>query len=155
MVLHSSCDWFWDDLLAEEFKNLFQATEFYAAIIVTGVGIFLLIRKFSLSFLIGKPVSLVFILFFLTFVLGTFSKSSIVMINLLILGVGLLTIRDGGQKEHLGILNYGLLTITALIICRFFDAKISFVVRGLMFFLVGIGFFVTNYRMLKKRKENG
>jgi hypothetical protein len=46
-----------------------------------------------------------------------------------------------------------LLIITALIACRFFDTDFSFVVRGLVFIGVGVGFFATNYYMIKKRKK--
>ena len=155
LLLTLSFNWFWEELLIKEFGSLLEAPEFYTSLILTGIGSTLLFKKLNLQFILEKPVALVFLLFLLCFVVGLFSKSSIVVINLMILGVGLLTIREGGQKEHLGILNYGLLTITALIICRFFDAKISFVIRGLMFLLVGAGFFATNYWMLKKRKENG
>ncbi|MEM6542707.1 MAG: DUF2157 domain-containing protein, partial [Bacteroidota bacterium] len=60
----------------------------------------------------------------------------------------------GAKQDHLGILNYGLLILTALVVCRFFDTDLSFVVRGIMFVSVGAGFFVANYLMLKKRKAN-
>jgi hypothetical protein len=73
--------------------------------------------------------------------------------NLLILVLAVYTIRDGAQRNHLGILNYGLLIITALICCRFFDTDFSFVVRGLLFIGVGVGFFVTNYYTIQKRKK--
>ncbi|HAC15860.1 MAG TPA: DUF2157 domain-containing protein, partial [Bacteroidetes bacterium] len=65
----------------------------------------------------------------------------------------ILTIREGGLKNHLGIMNYGLLIITMLVISRFFDADINFVIRGILFILVGIGFFVANYWMVKQRKS--
>jgi hypothetical protein len=53
----------------------------------------------------------------------------------------------------LSLLNYGLLILTALIICRFFDLDMSFVARGLLFVLVGAGFFAANIWMVKKRKQ--
>jgi len=40
-----------------------------------------------------------------------------------------------------------------LIICRFFDTNLSFVLRGLLFVLVGLGFFAMNYWMIRKRKQ--
>lgn len=64
--------------------------------------------------------------------------------------IGILTIRKGAKKNHLGVLNYGLLIITALVICRFFDTDLSSIIRRLLFVSVGIGFFLTNYWMLKK-----
>jgi hypothetical protein len=66
----------------------------------------------------------------------------------------LLTIREGIRYDHLVILNYGLITVTALITCRFFDTDLNFVFRGLLFIFIGAGFFAANYFMLQKRKDN-
>jgi hypothetical protein len=77
-----------------------------------------------------------------------------VLINLLILTIGLLHVREGAKKDHLGILNFGLLVITILTVCRFFDDNISFVIRGVLFVGAGVGFFVANYLMIKRRREN-
>src|SRR5262249_28742411 len=99
------------------------------------------------------PAKIAFAVYILIFLIGFASPGlSITLINLLILCIGIFTIWLGAKVDHLGVLNYGLLTITALIICRFFDSHMSFVVRGLLFVLVGAGFFVANYLMLKKRK---
>ncbi len=40
-----------------------------------------------------------------------------------------------------------------LIACRFFDTEISFVIRGLLFVVIGIGFFGANYLMHKKQQK--
>jgi hypothetical protein len=101
-----------------------------------------------------NPIEPVFILFIMAFLIGLFSPFSVILINLIVLLIGVITVRNGAKLNHLGILNFGLLIITALVICRFFDTNLSFVVRGGMFVLVGAGFFVLNIWMLKKRKEN-
>ena len=74
--------------------------------------------------------------------------------NILVLLIGVAEINRGNKSNNLGILNYGLAIITILIICRFFDTDMSFAIRGILFLLVGFGFFVTNYITLKKRKKN-
>ncbi len=76
-----------------------------------------------------------------------------VVTNILLFILGINAIKIGADKFHFGILNYGLLIITALVVCRFFDTNMSYVIRGLLFVAVGVGFFVTNYIMLKKQKE--
>ncbi|MGC3948523.1 MAG: DUF2157 domain-containing protein, partial [Chryseolinea sp.] len=43
------------------------------------------------------------------------------LINICVLTLAIYTIRSGAKQNHLGILNYGLVIITALIMCRFFD----------------------------------
>lgn len=90
-------------------------------------------------------------LIFLILFIGTRSVPvlSVIIVNLALFGLALYTIRRAMQLQHLGLLNYGLLMITALIICRFFDTNISFILRGLLFVLIGIGFFIANYRMIK------
>ena len=76
------------------------------------------------------------------------------LVNILIFGVGVLIAREGAKRDHLGVLNYGLLTIATLVVCRFFDDDLSFVIRGIMFVSVGVGCFTANYMLLKKRKTN-
>lgn len=75
------------------------------------------------------------------------------LVNLYYLLIGIWYIREGAQRDHLGILNFGLIVIASLVVARFFDANLSFVIRGLLFLLVGTGFFVANYRLIKRRKE--
>ena len=101
-----------------------------------------------------EPISFVFILFIITFILGQYSSVSVVFINFFVFAIGLVTIFKGARMDHLGVLNYGLLIIMALVVCRFFDNDLSFVIRGILFVAAGIGFFATNYWMLKKRKAN-
>ncbi|OED36703.1 hypothetical protein AB832_05480 [Flavobacteriaceae bacterium (ex Bugula neritina AB1)] len=76
-----------------------------------------------------------------------------VLTNLLVFVLGIITIRKGANTFNFGILNYGLLIISILIICRFFDTNMSFEVKGVLFVAVGTGFFLTNYRMLKKQQK--
>jgi hypothetical protein len=42
--------------------------------------------------------------------------------------------------------------IAVLAICRFFDTDLSFILRGLMFILVGAGFVYFNYQLIQKKK---
>ncbi|WP_318312213.1 DUF2157 domain-containing protein [Flagellimonas crocea] len=143
---------FWNHLIKEDFlfDEVFIAPEFIVSLVVTLLAAVLLyfnrkkISVFSVAFLVFVPI----------FFLGTFSSTAVLLINLLVLVIGVLTIRDGADQNHLGILNYGLLIITALIISRFFDTDLSFVVRGVLFVSVGVGFFLGNYWMLKKRSGN-
>ena len=74
--------------------------------------------------------------------------------NLGVFILGVSTIKKGVDKTNFTFLNYGLLIITALIAIRFFDTDMSFVLRGLLFIIVGVGFFVSNYLMAKKMKSN-
>lgn len=88
-------------------------------------------------------------LFFLSFINPFWSA---VLDNLLVLGLGIATVVEGSRTNSVATLNVGLLTLTALLICRFFDLKIDFVVRGILFIVVGVGFFLSNYWLIKKKK---
>jgi uncharacterized membrane protein len=155
MLLMLSFDWFWNDLLETEF-TLATSIEFYIAIIVSlSAGAILTWRIAKSSWQSTHLMEYIFLLFIIIFIIGLSNNiTPIILINLLLLILGLLTIKKGADHDHLGILNYGLTVITALVICRFFDTDISFVVRGLLFVIVGAGFFAANYWMIKKRKAH-
>lgn len=157
LLLTLSFDWLWEDLRGEDFlfSEVITSPEFFASAIISlfAVGLLVLqLKNKSLNDI--KPITPVFILFIITFIIGLSSPLSVVLTNVLVFTIGVLTIRDGVKLENLGVLNYGLLIITALVLCRFFDTDLSFVIRGGLFVSVGIGFFATNYWMLKKRKSN-
>lgn len=154
ILLMLSFTWFWEDLRTSdiEFADLLLAPEFLVAVLLTALaGILFFKQSVKKSFLEIEPIAPVFLLFILTFIIGLYSPIAAVLINLITFSIGVMTINKGIKENHFGILNYGLLIITALVLCRFFDTQISFILRGLLFVAVGIGFFVTNYYMLKKR----
>ena len=64
-----------------------------------------------------------------------------ILINLFLLALALSKIKKGVDEDSLLILNYGLLVITVLVICRFFDTELSFVLRGLLFHYCWRGIF--------------
>lgn len=157
LLLALSFDWFWEELTRNYFSidEFISEPEFYDALVISLIAGFLFYTQNKNKSLKDiKPSAIVFILFIILFILGHISSISLVLINLLVLGIGISTIKNGAKMNSLGILNYGLLIIAALVICRFFDSHLSFVIRGLMFVMVGAGFFATNYWMLKKRKTN-
>lgn len=137
-----------------------ESTAEPTAIIAIGITVaiaviaaFLQIRSRGLNALNAK--SFAFLFYIVVYIIGMQSPGlAILLINVGILALAIFTIRSGIQKDHLGILNYGLSIITALIICRFFDTDLSFILRGLLFIGVGIGFFYANYRIVKQRKGN-
>lgn len=153
LLLSLSFDWFWKELRVNDIELMSQ--EFFVATIISIAAIALFIWKLkNIPENKVMPMEVMFMAFILIFIIGIYSPvTAVVLINLLIFAVGVMTIRQGADENHLGILNYGLLIITALVMCRFFDTNISFVIRGMMFLLIGFGFFFVNYWMLKKRKK--
>jgi uncharacterized membrane protein len=97
--------------------------------------------------------SYTFIVFIPLMFIGMYSEgSAMIVTNILILALGVYTIREGALANRLWQMNYGMLILSVLIMCRFFDSDIPFVFRGLLFIAIGAGFFATNYYMMRKRK---
>ncbi|TDU43937.1 putative membrane protein [Gelidibacter sediminis] len=152
MLLIMSFNGVWD---FEWTSELFSSRAFFMTLILFGMSLAVLMYLNSRQLLQWiNPFHYVFILFTLLFFSGmSFGLAATIFVNILVLMLGLITIKTGADKFHFGILNYGLLIITALIVCRFFDTDMSYVIRGLLFVSVGIGFFLTNYVMLKRKKS--
>jgi uncharacterized membrane protein len=101
-----------------------------------------------------KPLFFSFLLFAILYVLNWDTLFQGLVINALLFVIGITTIYNGIQKDHLGILNYGLLITTLWIMVRFFNFDVTFIVRGLILVGLGIGFFMANFYLLKKRKKH-
>lgn len=157
LLIILSFNWFWNDLRSQEYiwSELLKAPEFYAAFILTSLAtVFLYFQQKTRSVHDIKPLSVIYLIFIPVFIIGAFSPFAILLINLIIFVIGILTIREGSVQNSLGTLNFGMIIIAALIISRFIDTNISFIVRGLLFVGVGAGFIAANYWLLKKRGKN-
>lgn len=138
----------WMDILTQDFKM--DSFGFLVFLIISMAVLVSIFFNYSIERKVNWK-ELVYPAFLIIFLVGMYTPWAVVLVNVLVLAIAVVTIKEGNDKEHLGILNYGLIIVAALIACRFFDAKISFVIRGIIFVLVGIGFFMMNYWMLKKR----
>lgn len=155
LLLVLSFGWFWKDLLVAVFtyKDVITSPELITVVIIFSLAAALLFaQQKNKSFIKNHPVSIVFLAFIVTFLVGLYSEVSVLLINLIVVFIGIWTIWEGAKDNKLGILNLGLIIIMSLVACRFFDEDLSFVIRGVLFVLAGIAFFATNYWMLKKRK---
>lgn len=146
--------WFWEALAHE--REALSMSELLAIIVPAIVAVFLLFQNIRNR---GdqpiNPMGLIFLLFMGIFFIGLSAPVfGVILMNLLVLAAAIFTMQRGHSLNHLGVLNYGLLIIAVLVICRFFDTDISFVIRGLLFVAVGAGFFFANSRLLKKRKQH-
>jgi hypothetical protein len=158
LLLALSFDSYWVDLARQRYTlaQVIAAPEFLAAALLSVLALGVLIGRYRHQRLSAiRPMEITFLFFILAFLVAFLRPAAaMVMTNLLVLAIGLGSIRQGARLEHLGRLNFGLLLIAALITCRFFDTDISFVIRGVLFVLVGLGFFGANYWMLQKRKAH-
>jgi uncharacterized membrane protein len=149
-----SFEWFWNEKVLNNQFFLKESPEFIATAILSVSAILLMFYQYNKKILSGfSPANFIFLLFIFLYLLGNSNPEiSFILSNITILSIGIYNLWLGIKNDHLGILNFGLLIITCLIICRFFDSDLSFITRGILFILVGIGFFVANYQLIKKRK---
>ncbi|MFH1046064.1 MAG: DUF2157 domain-containing protein [Candidatus Omnitrophota bacterium] len=80
---------------------------------------------------------------------GYFLKEEAITLPLLIFNLFLFVlsisrIMFGIRSNSLGLINSGMLILALLIIARFFDSDIGFIIKGLVFIAVGSGFLITN-----------
>jgi len=80
------------------------------------------------------------------------NTSILILMNCYAAVLALGTIVRGFRHNRLGTLNAGMLIAAALIVARFFDSDISFVVRGVAFIVTGAGFLAANWYLIKRRK---
>lgn len=154
LLLFLSFEWFWEEVFDNSIYHV-DLLHAYPYWITFAIAVVLLIVQGMRQSFISLNVKsyafvVVLILLLVSFQLPVLAR---VLDNILLFAFGVFTIRDGARQDKLSLLNYGLLILTALIICRFFDLDMSFVARGLLFVLVGAGFFAANIWMVKKRKH--
>lgn len=157
MLLGFTFSGYWEWINANENNWLPESGySMIVASIILCAAVALLIKHIEDKTLnILTPVMPLFIIFIGLIIIGLNSPgTSQLLTNFLVLAIAVMTIKSGIEQDHLGILNYGLLIITALLTCRFFDSGLNFVLRGLLFILVGVAFFITNNILIKKRRAN-
>jgi len=147
--------------LTFEWPDLSDKTSEYWLSTPLAIWIFLVTVASVLLYIVGNRIgyrnllskSYTYIIFLLLFAIGL-SQPLIArgLTNVLLLALGVYTIREGAVANQLWKMNYGLLILSILIACRFFDTDMSFVIRGLLFVAIGVGFFAMNYYMVRKRK---
>lgn len=81
-----------------------------------------------------------------------FCGPSMVLYNVYLFMLGIVTLVSGLKIKKLGKINAGMIIIAILIILRFFDSDFSFVVRGIAFIIVGLGFLAANFAIIKRNK---
>lgn len=155
ILLMVSFKWYWLEIDRTDLSEWLLTPESFLCVILLLIGAFLyvmLLKHNKFTALLSK--SYVIPVFLILFLLGiNQSYPAQILVNVFILILAVYTIREGAKADHLGRMNYGLMILTLLIICRFFDTNLSFVIRGLLFVIVGLGFFAMNYRMINKRKK--
>jgi hypothetical protein len=75
-----------------------------------------------------------------------------VAFNLLLFAVGIATIAAGLKAQSLATVNLGMVVVAILVVVRFFDSGLGFILKGFAFILIGIGFLVVNLVLSRRRR---
>jgi len=75
-----------------------------------------------------------------------------VIFNIYFLVLSIARIREGLRTNRLSTVNEGLLMLVVLIAVRFFSSEFSLVVKGLVMILLGVGFWVANIMIIRRRE---
>ncbi len=135
-----SFDWLWTDAGIIYNKQVYQFDLFRAPLFYVSIGLLALAGWLMLSDyrrikkIIFDPVGFSGFLFLILLLLSrNATDAAVFIVNGWLLFVAVFFIRRGALLDHLGILNFGLLIIAILALCRFFDDEIPFVWRGFIF----------------------
>lgn len=150
-LIIASFRWVWTDTSSIVTSTDDIVITIVLALAALGVMTYLFLKRAMPSFNLFQYAFLCFaIIYFTSF---TQPELPTILTNILVFALGIFAVRIGSRTNRFSILNYGLLIITVLIACRFFDTDISFIIRGLLFVGIGAGFFATNYMMHKKQQK--
>jgi uncharacterized membrane protein len=143
----------WKHMLDDfEFKAYPEAAYGALLISILAVGMFIFNHRKNLGQV--SIMELTYLVFLIAFFVGQSNMLvAVIIVNVLILAIGINSMRIGLQRDHLGIVNYGLLITMGLILMRFVDIDMSFVIRGIAFIFAGISFFAVNAWIIKRRKQ--
>ncbi len=97
---------------------------------------------------------LVIVFSFLLFLLGRRVNETFILVNLLLFIGGIILIYSSTQENKIGWLNLGMCILAFLIFIRFLDTDFDYVVKGIVFVFLGIGFFVANFLFTRKIKRH-
>jgi hypothetical protein len=81
---------------------------------------------------------------------GEYAGSAAIF-DLYLFAIGLWLLVTGIRIPLQGQMNLGLFVISSLIVARFFDCDLDFLLRGLLFIALGIAFLVTNIILIRRK----
>lgn len=85
---------------------------------------------------------------------AVWALTATIAVNLLTLALSLGILLRGLRERDVLRANLGLLLLSALILCRFFDSDLQFLAKGLVFIALGTGFIALNLLLRKLGKQN-
>jgi uncharacterized membrane protein len=122
-------------------------------ILVVGLLLFMCVRRDLKDGLLFGALPFIIVAGLLTVFFSGNTGVPVVLANLHFLGFGLGVIMFGIRSGRTGTVNAGMLLLAALVVARFFDQNIGFMVRGVAFIVMGICFLITNVIVSRRSKR--
>ncbi|MBI1320492.1 MAG: DUF2157 domain-containing protein [Candidatus Hydrogenedens sp.] len=147
---------FWTSGILDKSELISVSGEWLMALPLLALpGALLLIRRAERDPLVMLWAALP-LLTYPTYVLAAaqFSPGIITFVyNLFAFALGVATLVTGARRGSLGQANIGMALVSMLAILRFFDSDFGFLLRGVVFILVGAGFLVVNLYLSRRNKR--
>jgi hypothetical protein len=105
-------------------------------------------RRVNLAPAAFAPITL------LAWVLAKFTGNPVIpslLMNGFVLALGVFTLLRGVRAGRAVEANLGMLVVAILAAARFFDSDLEFIIRGIAFIAIGLGFLVTNLVVFKRK----
>ena len=128
----------------------------FAALLIAVVIIKALAIRFwrdrrQVNYLLLSFPSVVLIGILMVFSVGEFWARAV--FNLYIFVWGLYYVNQGIKHHLVALVNAGTFFLATLLVFRFFDSDLDFLLKGIAFIVIGIGFLTANYVLTKRLKK--
>jgi hypothetical protein len=154
LALLLTCKWPWHETV-RAWKGGQPTEELVVAYVWPIIALVLWIESLARRRLAGSMFGAIPIVAGIGYLTAVGRESNVMLATVLldvflfVLGVG--TLWRGLREDRLGVVNGGMLMLAGLIVTRFFDSDLGFVVRGLAFIGLGIGFLATNVVLIRRK----
>ena len=143
--------WVGKDKLLSTVRSGEYFVVFGLVILAAGLCLLLKNRGMSVPSLIGGLPIVVVIAGYLLQSANNSGMYAATLISFYLLALCIGIVWKGVKETRFGVLNMGMLMLAALILLRFFDSNYSFIVRGLVFILLGVSFLAVNVIMARRK----
>ena len=135
----------------EDFPSFSNNYTLYTTISIVFIYFYLITKYYYID---KKEKILDLVLVFPLLYIFSVYLARLYLYDLVILAFGAYYVWKGFKSERSLVVNYGLTVISIEVAIRFFDSYFPFVLKGIVFILLGVSFFVANYFILKQKKKN-
>lgn len=132
-------------------ENTFLANQLLAVLAILAIAVLLVYnirRNYGINyFVVAFPILLMTGIFLYH---DDQETLPVILFNIYTLSFGIFYIWWGLKSEQISFVNAGMIFVSVLLLERFFDKDISFVIKGVIFILIGIGFLTVNIVLIRK-----